>query len=157
MARSLGVDLYRGDFSGEETAAFLRGCREKGIRTAFVGDCRERPAAAGEAHVALSFVGEADLESDPAGLLLQQARTRSLADLWELSRSHAGRVRQAENFILVPNLLCVAGAFLFGFTGMTAVMLSNLGTLGLYRRASDSLRELDAPGPRRPGPRHRAG
>ena len=44
--------------------------------------------------------------------------------------------------VAVPNLFCVAGAFLFGFSGLTAVMISNLGTLALYRRAVGSLREL---------------
>jgi hypothetical protein len=66
-------------------------------------------------------------------------------------------VNQAQQLILLPNLACVAGAFLFGFTGMTAVMLSNLGTLGLYRRASDSLRGLESILPARSDQPRRAG
>ncbi len=74
---------------------------------------------------------------------MQQPRLAPLADLFEISRTHVSRVDQVQKLILVPNLICVAGAFLFGFTGLTAVMLSNLGTLGLYRRSADSLRGLD--------------
>ena len=157
LAKSLGVEMYRGSFAPDDTTKFLVACRERGLKTAFVGDCRAQPGAAAEAHVAISVDSEADLDSDPAGLLMQQPRLAPLSDLFEISRTHAGRVDQVQKFILVPNLLCVAGAFLFGFTGLTAVMLSNLGTLGLYRRASDSLRGLDPPAlPRSDRPR-RAG
>ena len=157
LAKSLGVEMYRGSFSPDETAEFLTACRGRGLKVAFVGDCRANPRASAEAHVAISIVGEADLDSDPAGLLMQQPRLAPLADLFEISRAHATRLVQAQRFILVPNLLCVAGAFLFGFTGLTAVMLSNLGTLSLYRIASDSLRGLDSPSAPRPGRPRRAG
>ncbi len=157
LAGSLGVEMYRGSFSAEETAAFVVACRERGLKAAFVGDCRAHPAAAAGAHVAISIDAEADLDADPAGLVMQQARLAPLADLFEISRSHVSRVDQDQKLILVPNLICVAGAFLFGFTGLTAVMLSNLGTLGLYRRASDSLRELAPPEPVRSDRPRRAG
>ena len=154
MAKSLGVEMFRGDFSPDETANFLLACKSKGLKVAFVGDCRLHPRASGHAHVAISLVDDTrldfDLDLDPAHFLIQRGRLSPLADLGRISRDHATRVHQAQQLILVPNLLCVAGAFLFGFTGMTAVMLSNLGTLGLYRIASDSLRGLDSPGSGRP-------
>ncbi len=147
LAKSLGVEMFRGDFTSDDTAEFLAACRAKGLKTAFVGDCRLHPRAARLAHVAVSLAHDSDfnLELDPAAFLIQQPRLAPLVDLSRISRDHASRVIQAQKLILVPNLLCVAGAFLFGFTGMTAVMLSNLGTLGLYRIASDSLRGLDSP------------
>lgn len=40
---------------------------------------------------------------------------------------------------MVPNLLCVAGAFAFGFTPMAAVLLSNLGTSLAYNGAKRAL------------------
>ena len=55
-------------------------------------------------------------------------------------------MHDAQKFVLVPNVLCVAGAFLFGFTGLTAVMISNLGTLNLFNRAVGSLRDLEPDG-----------
>lgn len=163
LAHALGVEMFRGDFSRDETADFLAACRGRGLKAAFVGDCREHPRAAAEAHVAISLADPAqdglDLDSDPAAFLVQSAGLDPLADLDRIARDHASRVVQAQKLILVPNLLCVAGAFFFGFTGMTVVMLSNLGTLGLYRIASDSLRGLEAPSPARPigGQSRRAG
>jgi cation transport ATPase len=157
LASSLGVEMYRGNFRPEETADFLTACRGRGLKTGFVGDCRSQPRAAAEAHVAISLASDDDLDSDPAGLLMQQDRLAPLADLHSISRDHSNRVTQSQRLILVPNLLCVAGAFLFGFTGLTAVMLSNLGTLGLYRRASDSLRGLGSIESLRTGQPRRAG
>jgi cation transport ATPase len=159
LAKALGVEMFRGDFTTENTAEFLAACRSKGLKTAFVGDCRLHPRAASQSHVAISLAddSELDLELDPAAFLIQQQRLAPLVDLSRISRDHASRVTQAQQLILVPNLICIAGAFLFGFTGMTAVMLSNLGTLGLYRIASDSLRGLDAPTKGRAGQPRRAG
>jgi cation transport ATPase len=157
LAKKLGVEMFRGDFSSDDTVAFLVACRGKGLKTALVGDCRSHARAARLAHVAISIGDDGTLEDDPASLLIQQARLDPLAELIRIARDHANRVDQAQKFILVPNLLCVAGAFFFGFTGMTAVMLSTLGTLGLYRIATDSLRELDAPGVSPSGRPRRAG
>ena len=55
--------------------------------------------------------------------------------------------------MLWPNLFCVAGAFTLGFTSLTTVVLSNLGTYQVYRRMSSALRERPGfdrgPSPRR--------
>ena len=39
-----------------------------------------------------------------------------------------------------PNLLCVVGAFSFGWTGLATVLISNFGTSLAYGRAMRSLR-----------------
>jgi Cu2+-exporting ATPase len=157
LAKSLGVEMFRGDFESDHTAEFLKACRKRGLKVAYLGDCRKNPRISAEAHVSLSWSDAPDLETHPASLLLQNPSFDPLGDLLEIARSHATRVQEAQQLILLPNLVCVAGAFLFGFTGMTAVMLSNLGTLGLYRRASDSLRGLQAIVPQGPGQPRRAG
>jgi Cu2+-exporting ATPase len=146
LASSLGVDLYKGGFALEDTARFLRACRERGLRTAFVGCCRRQALAAAEAHVAISLGSDTDVPADSAAVLLLQPRVDLFADLWETARTHEGRVLDAQKLVLVPNVLCVAGAFFFGFTGLTAVMITNLGTFGLYNRAVGSLRELKPAG-----------
>jgi cation transport ATPase len=157
LAKSLGVEMYRGDFQPDHTAEFLKACRKRGVRTAFLGDCRSHPEVALQAHVSISWASNEGLENDHAALSMQRASFEPLGELLTISREHASRVNQAQQFILFPNLVCVAGAFLFGFTGLTAVMLSNLGTLGLYRRASDSLRELETIVPPGAGQPRRAG
>ncbi len=146
LAQLLGVDLYKSGFSSEETGRFLRACRDRGLRTAFVGHGRRWAAAAVEAEVAVSFVSDPDERGSPAAVSLLQPRMDRFADLWEIAHLHEGRVLGAQKLVLVPNVLCVAGAFLFGFTGLTAVMITNLGTLGLFNRSVGTLRELEAAG-----------
>ena len=143
-AALLGVDLHVSRSTPQATAHLLRACRERGLKTAFIGRCSRRAEAAAEAYVAVSIGDDVDLDSDPAAVLLLQPRLDPFANLWEIARSHEDRLRALQRFILVPNLLCVAGAFFFGATALTAVMVSNLGTFGLY---SSALRALQTVGP----------
>jgi Cu2+-exporting ATPase len=122
----------------------LRACRERGRKTAFIGRCTRRAEAAAEAYVAVSIGDDADLDSDPAAVLILQPSLDPFTNLWEIARSHEDRLRSLQRFILVPNLLCVAGAFFFGATALTAVMISNVGTFGLY---SSAVRALQTVGP----------
>jgi cation transport ATPase len=151
LAASLGVPVAHGDTSPEAAVALIRDARQQGRRIAFIGDCRRNPRAAEAAHVAIAVSDDPDmdLDADHAGILIQGGRPGPLADLWRIARAHHDRNRDARRLIMVPNLLCIAGAFFFGFTTLSAVLLSNLGTYGLYRRATESLRDLDAPTARR--------
>jgi cation transport ATPase len=143
LARALGVDRHAAGLTTADKARFLDDCRSRGLRTAWVGDARDAVELAGSCHVAVASAGEAatDLESCPAAVLLLAQRLGPLADLWAIAREHADRLRAAERMTLGPNLICVAGAFTFGFTSLTSVLISNLGTLGVYARAAGSLRD----------------
>lgn len=140
LASQLDVPTYLGELTDDEKARFLRECRVRGVRTAFIGDCRSRDGLASAAGVAVSTSGDADGESDLAEVILMQPRLELFAALHDVARAHTSRVRDAERLVIVPNALCVAGALFFGATALTVVVVSNLSTLGLYHRASGSLR-----------------
>jgi len=63
----------------------------------------------------------------------------SLADLLAAVADRHRKLRTARSLSILPNAACVAGAFLFGFTSVVSAVVSNLGTLGIYRRASGGL------------------
>jgi len=153
LAAALGVNRLRGNLDPAGKASFLRSCRDLGLKTAFVGDCRRESLAAAEAHVAVALQGDADPANEPgaAGVQLLCDRLERLELLWETARARAGRSRVDRAMVVGPNLACVAGAFLFGFSGLTAVALSNLGTYGVYSRATGSLRALGGTDRLRPG------
>jgi Cu2+-exporting ATPase len=142
LAIRLGTDNHKGDCSLEDTARLLRACRDRGLRTAFIGHGGRQALAAAEAHVSIALVDESDEPPEYASTLLLQPRWDVLADLWEIARAHEGRIRDTQKLMVVPNVFCVAGAFLFGFTGLVAVLISNAGTFSLYNRAVGSLRAL---------------
>jgi cation transport ATPase len=142
LAVGLGADSVQGGLDPIGKAAYISTWRDAGHRVAFVGDCRAESAAAAAADVAID-VGP-DLGSPAAVHFLNQGLDH-LDALWRVARDHAERGRIDRLGMFVPNLFCIAGAFLLGFTGLHAVVLSNLGTYGLYTRAAA---RLDAP--RRP-------
>jgi cation transport ATPase len=145
LARDLGVDQHLSALSPLDMARFVESCRARGLRPAFVGDCRRHAAATAHAHTTISLLADANLDCDPADVLLLEQRLELFADLWETARSHRVRVRATQDWILVPNLVCVASAFLLGGTALTSVLISNLGTLGLYSRSKGALRALEPP------------
>jgi cation transport ATPase len=139
----LGVDICKGGFAPDDLARFLRGCRERGLHAAYVGRGAGSARACAEAYVGVSLGEEADMHAGAAAAVLLQPRLDLFVGLWETARAHEDRVRDAQNLVLVPNVFCVAGAFLFGFTSLTAVMVTNLATFGLYSRAAGSLHALN--------------
>jgi hypothetical protein len=66
-----------------------------------------------------------------------------LPALCALARDSGRRKERRRYAVMAPNLLCVAGAFAFGFTPMAAVLLSNFGTSLAYNGAKRALREAE--------------
>jgi cation transport ATPase len=132
QAAALGVEQYLGGLSSDAKAAVVAWYRDRGVRVAFVGDCRRESKAARAAHLAISLADGAELDADPAPILLLRRDLSRLAALRILAREHLARVRTIHGSAVIPNLACVAGAFLFGFTSMSSVIVTNLGTLGIY-------------------------
>ncbi|MFO0953107.1 MAG: heavy metal translocating P-type ATPase [Isosphaeraceae bacterium] len=143
LARWLGVDAVAAglDLAGKER--YLAEAGAKGLNVAWIGDGRVCPSLARSARLALSVAGETDATVDPSAVQLWTTRLGAAADLWSIARSHAAEISEARRLTLLPNLACVAGAFTFGFTSLTAVVVSNLGTMFVYNR---STRSLHSPG-----------
>ena len=143
IATSLGVDFHIGNLTPDDRIHLLKDCRERGFKVAYVGDCRLDPHIAAEAQVAISLVddGSDNLDCDPATIQLLQPRLSKLGELWDIAHIHQRRLKMAYGYTLIPNLLCVAGAFMWGFTSLASVAVTNLGTYGLYLRTATSIRE----------------
>ncbi len=134
LADSLGIEHVRAGLSREGKVHLLRTLRERGIHVACVSDRRSDPAVAAEAHVWISLVEDFDEEVDTAPIVLLRGDLARIAGLRSLARSHVERVRSVHGSALIPNIACVVGAFFFGFTSLATVIITNLGTLGVYAR-----------------------
>jgi cation transport ATPase len=141
-ASALEVDFHHGNLSSEAKADVLQSYRDRGLKIAYVGDCRREPGAAREAHVAISVADEFDPEHDPGQILVLRRDFAWLPALRELSRAHVGRVRTAQSSILIPNLLSIAGALFLGFTSLSAVVITNLGTWAIYSGLASRRRQV---------------
>ena len=145
IARALGVDFHIGNLTIDDRVHLLKDCRERGFKVAYVGGFCSDPRIAAKAQITISLVddGSHGLDHDSAVIQLRQPALSKLAELWDIAHIHERRVKMAYGYTLVPNLLCVAGAFVWGFTSLASVALTNLGTSGLYMRTARSIQSLD--------------
>ena len=144
LANALGVDRYGEGMSDDDKVRVLRGLRRQGLAAAYVGDKSAPAAVVREAHMSISL-GGADAaavgaEWGHSDIVLMAPSIAALPALYALARDSGRRKDRARYAVMVPNLLCVAGAFAFGFTPMAAVLLSNFGTSLAYNGAKQALR-----------------
>jgi cation transport ATPase len=132
LAEALGTDFHLSGLSSDGKADAVRSYRRRGHTVAYIGDCRRELEAARAADVAISLADPLAPERDPAQVLVLRSDLDWAAGLRDRAHSHVARIRTIHGAILVPNLFCIAGAFFLGFTSMSAVVLSNLGTLAVY-------------------------
>jgi cation transport ATPase len=145
LAMSLGVDFHQGDLNTDDRIGLLKDCRQRGIKVAYISDRHVDPCIAAEAHIVISIVegGTHSLDNDPAPVCLLRPQFFNLGQLWDIAHIHQRRLKVAHGYAILPNLLCVAGAFTWGFTSLASVVVTNLGTGALYLRMATSTRALE--------------
>jgi Cu2+-exporting ATPase len=142
---AVGADFHISSQSPDDRVRFLQYCRRRGLKVAYVGDCRIDPHIAAEVHIAISLTGDEinEIDHDPAPIRLLQPRLTKLGELWDIAHIHQHRLKVAHGYALIPNLFCVAGAFVWGFTSLASVVVTNLGTYSVYSRTATSIRSLE--------------
>jgi cation transport ATPase len=133
LAVSLGIQTREGGLEDESKADCVRRYRNLMGPVAFIGDCRTAAAVAAEADIVIDVSRDISRAAD---ISLLTPDLSPLPDLWRIADRHAKRDKADGFGILGTNLFCVAGAFLFGFNSLHAVLISNLGTWGVYRGAT---------------------
>ena len=93
LAAALGLDFHVGGLSSEAKAVAVRSLRERGLKVAYVGDCRREPDAAREAYVAISMADAVDPAHDPRRSWSSGRTWAGSPTLRERSRSHVDRIR----------------------------------------------------------------
>jgi cation transport ATPase len=145
LGSRLGVDRHRGDMHLDDKIRLLLDLRREGVAAVFVGDCVTGAQAACEAHLAIAVPGGDALGSEPWDVALLGSSIERLPVLFALAHDHTRRIERARYAVMAPNLLCVAGAFSLGLTGLAAVFISNFGTSIAYNNAMRSLRTTHDP------------
>ena len=143
-AKQLGIDQYCGNMSTGDKIQFLRSLRRQSVATAYVGDCRANAAVAREAHLSIDFAAtdtaaDTGWDQGTSDIALLAPSITPLPALCALARDSVGRQKRARYAVVIPNLLCVAGALTFGLTPTAVVLISNFGTSMAYNGAKRSL------------------
>jgi cation transport ATPase len=140
FAARLGADQYGENMSVDDKIRLLRDLRRRSPAVAYVGDCVENALAADETDLSIDLAETYGPEIGASDIVLLTPSISALPALRALARDGARRMERVRYAVMVPNLLCVAGAFALGFTPMAAVFLSNLGTGVAYGAAKRALR-----------------
>ncbi len=145
LAAALGADFHLGSHSTDDRVYLLRSCRHRGFKVAYIAEGHIDSRLAAEAHVAISLLanGINDLDDNHAAISMLQPQITKLCELWDIAHIHQQRLKVAYRYALIPNLLCVAGAFVWGFTSLISVVVTNLATYGIYTRTAGSIRSLE--------------
>jgi cation transport ATPase len=144
IAKRLGVNRYCDNMSASDKIQFLHDLRRRSVAAAYIGDCLANAPVALEAHLSIGLAAadaaaDAAWEQGSSDIALLAPSIAPLPALCALARDSAGRRDRVRFAVMTPNLVCVAGAFAFGFTPMAAVFLSNFGTGLAYSSAKRAL------------------
>jgi hypothetical protein len=142
-AKQLGITRYCGDMSTDDKIQFLRSLRRQSVAAAYIGDC---VAVGREAHLSIDFaaadtLADARYDQRISDIALLVPSITPLPALYALARDGLRRRKHTQYGVVIPNLLCVAGALAFGLTPMAVVLISNFGTSMAYNGAKRSLRK----------------
>ena len=143
LANALGVDDVHLCPTDEAQETVILNLVARGHSVVYVGDCRKNPRAAKAAQLAVFPSPDPTWEADPSGVWLPAANYERLAALRDAAVSIRDQARSHCNLILIPNMVCIAGAFLFGFTSLAVVILSNLGTYSVYSQSRVAMRRTE--------------
>jgi cation transport ATPase len=139
-AKQHGFDRYSGNMSAGDKIAFLQDLRRGSINAAYIGDCLTNASVAREAYLSIGLATrdaatDAEWEQGASDITLLTPSIASLPALCALAQDSARRRQRARSAVMIPNLLCVAGAFAFGLAPMAVVFISNFGTSIAYNCA----------------------
>ncbi|MCX7401732.1 MAG: hypothetical protein NTY87_01195 [Planctomycetia bacterium] len=123
----------------KELALSIQQLRASGRRVAIAGRCRNFPWAVAAAHVAIDTEAGIDIDTTPAGIILLKGDLAVLGELLLAARQRRARILTSRKLSILPNLACVGGAFLLGFTSLISAIVCNVFTVGVYARSTANL------------------
>jgi Cu2+-exporting ATPase len=145
LAQSLGVDRYFAEVLPEDKARYVTQLQQEGAKVCFVGDGINDAIALKSANVSVSLRGAASVATDTAQVVFMQDSLSQLLDVIDISRALDRNIMVSWRLILVPNALCIAGAFFLGFGVMASVLANNVAAIAALLNGLRPLGALTGP------------
>lgn len=145
LAQRLNVDRVFAEVLPEEKARYVEILQGEGRRVCFVGDGINDSIALKRANVSVSLRGATSVATDTAQVVFMEESLNRLIDLFDISRQLADNLKTSWRIILVPNLLCIGGAFFLGFGVMSSVFANNVAVIAALGNSLMPLRHLSKP------------
>ncbi|QFY41952.1 heavy metal translocating P-type ATPase [Candidatus Methylospira mobilis] len=126
IALKLGADLSCGGMGSAERGRFLRRLKQAGHKPAYLGKYNTVQELVNDAHVSIAMGGVFDDDGSVDIFILSELMD-PLPQLQAVGREQESQVGAACNKVILPNLLCIAGAFSGVLNGSTSTLLANVG------------------------------
>jgi heavy metal translocating P-type ATPase len=127
LAERLGMDRYFAEVLPEDKAKYVELLQKEGRTVCFIGDGVNDSIALKKANVSISLRGASSIATDTAQVVFMEASLTKLLQLHDVSRALHRNINTSWALILVPNLICIAGAFVAGFGVMHSMVFNQIG------------------------------
>jgi len=142
LAESLGMDEYFAGVLPADKASYVERLQKAGRKVCFVGDGINDSIALKKANVSISLRGATSIATDTAHIVFMEESLAKICELRDISRSLDRNVSRSWTLILIPNALCIAGAFTMGFGVMASVITNNVAALAALANGMLPLRRI---------------
>jgi Cu2+-exporting ATPase len=127
LAARLGIDRYFAEVLPQDKAKYVELLQKEGRTVCFIGDGVNDSLALKKANVSISLRGASSVATDTAQVVFMEDSLIKLLQLHDVSRDLHRNISNSWGLILVPNLLCIAGAFVAGFGVMHSMIFNQIG------------------------------
>jgi heavy metal translocating P-type ATPase len=127
LAERLGMDRYFAEVLPQDKAKYVELLQKEGSTVCFIGDGVNDSIALKKANVSISLRGASSVATDTAQVVFMEDSLVKLLQLHDVSRDLHRNIKASWGLIVVPNLICIAGAFLAGFGVMHSMVFNQIG------------------------------
>ena len=142
LAESLGMDEYFAGVLPGDKADYVERLQKRGRKVCFVGDGINDSIALKKANVSVSLRGATSIATDTAQVVFMEESLARLCDFLDISRRLDHNVKRSWGMIILPNALCIAGAFTMGFGIMASVLTNNVAAIAALANGMLPLRDV---------------
>jgi magnesium-transporting ATPase (P-type) len=107
-----------------------------------VGDGINDSIALKKANVSISLRGASSIATDTAHIVFMEESLAKICELRDIARRLDKNVTRSWTLILIPNALCIVGAFTMGFGVMASVVTNNVAALAALANGMLPLRRI---------------
>jgi heavy metal translocating P-type ATPase len=129
LAKKLGMDRYFAEVLPQDKAKYVELLQKEGRTVCFVGDGINDSIALKKANVSVSLRGASTVATDTAQVVFMEESLAKLLHLRDISQDLQRNVDRSWGLIIVPNAICVTGAFVAGFGVMHSMVFNQIGAV----------------------------
>ena len=129
LAERLEMDRYFAEVLPQDKAKYVELLQKEGRTVYFIGDGVNDSIALKTANVSISLRGASSIATDTAQVVFMEDSLLKLLELYDVSRAMHRNINTSWAVIIIPNVICIAGAFLAGFGVMHSMVFNQIGGL----------------------------